>query len=440
MNKVFKVAALGATFIAMATAASAADVSLNIYGASAQNTFWTTEAELFLKNTTVGMGCTSTVQKSTDPKEKLNMTVGLNCANAPANGGTVYIRYTANKSVEGPRAVMNRDPQANDTCSSDPMNDPTRKMADWVNGAFTTDCLDVHVGASDVASESFTQSSSGRQNGNYTTATQNPSYFEDLSTQTIPGLTEIGTARRPIIVPFAFFANTALTVDGLSRQQILLTMSGKLNNWNQFGKTPAGVDFPNKKVVLCMRHAGSGTHATLDKAIMRGDAFLPTLEQLPSNFSTNPTIMFHESSSDMMKCIKENGGKATTGYAAIGYADADANTAGYTATGETKVNATVKRVIYNGLGQEIDATWLGMTDPMSPLKHQIKYGQYEFWSSQWMYFNQATSDANTVSLYTKLMDYADQVKMPCPGKGCYWLTENEMKVKKTNDSSIPTWK
>lgn len=435
MNKVLKVAALGASIIGLASVASAADLNMNIYGASAQGKFWNTYAEQFLKASTTatpapGMGCTSTTKGYQDAGQKLGITVGFNCA---GNGGDdVYIRYTANKSVEGPRAVMNLDPQENDSCiTGNPTNDPNRAQADWDGSAITKTCLPVHVGASDVASESFTQESHGAKNGNYTTT----QYDEVLQGQVIPGLDEIGTAAQPIVVPFAFFANNALNVDNLSRQQMLLLLSNNVYNWNQFG-----TGYENKKVVLCMRHAGSGTHATLDKAIMRGDAALPTLDARNVPVPVKKAgVMFHESSSDMMKCVNENGLYTTASAAAIGYADADANVSAYNTDGTyTKKYASVKELKYNGLGEGITPANLA-TYGASALKNQIKYGQYEFWSSQWMYLDRSTEDTNTEALYDKMMTYASKTTLPCPGIGCYWLTGSELKVKKGNDSVIPTF-
>lgn len=434
MNKILKVAALGASIIGLASVASAADdLHMNIYGASAQGKFWNTYAEQFLTASTTatpapGMGCTSTTKGYQDAKSKLGITVGFNCA---GNGGKdVYIRYTANKSVEGPRAVMNLDPQENDSClTGNPTNDPNRAQADWDGSAIVKTCLPVHVGASDVASESFTQESHGAINGNYTTT----QYDEVLAGQVIPGLAEIGTAAQPIVVPFAFFANNALNVDNLSRQQLLLLLSNNVYNWNQFG-----TGYENKKVVLCMRHAGSGTHATLDKAIMRGDAGLPTLDARNVPIPVKKAgVMFHESSSDMMKCVDENGLYATTSAAAIGYADADANVSAYNTDGTyTKKYARVKELKYNGLGEGITPANLA-TYGASALKNQIKYGQYEFWSSQWMYLDRSTENTNTEALYDKMMTYAANTSLPCPGIGCYWLTSKELMVKKANDTSVP---
>lgn len=432
MKKVIKTAALSVSVIALASTAFAADLNMNIYGASAQGKFWNTYAKSFVEASVDdgGMGCTgTTIVGYADAGKKMGITVGQTCA--AAAGGKVFIRYTSNKSVEGPRAVMNLDPQENDKClEGNPTNDPTRKQADWnATDGFTQKCLDVHIGASDVSSEAFTQESHGNINGTYTTT----DYNEVLLGQVIPGA-EIGTSRQPMIVPFAFFANDTLEVDHINRQQALLLMSGNIGNWSQFGDD----DYPSKKVVLCMRHAGSGTHATLDKAIMRGDRKLVSSQRLaPTAFL--PAVLFHESSTNMLDCVDDNGTQPTASAGAIGYADADGIVASYNADGtENKKTdyANVKRLRYNGGGEGmISSTYLGKYGH-SPLKEGIIKGTYEFWASQWMYINADEQNA-PVELYEKMMDFAEATELPCPGLGCYWLTASQIDVTKEDDSTVP---
>jgi len=458
MNKVLKVAALGAAVVVLSTSAFAApqegDLQLNIYGASAQGTFWNTYAKSFLQASTDdgGMGCARYVEgkataiaqdmvgilPATLDLTKLGITVGIACE--AANGKNVYIRYTSNKSVEGPRAVMNQDPQNNDACPLVGGVDKNRAQADWNNNesspVFTATCLDVNVGASDVASEAFTQQSSGNKNGTYTTTP----YSEALDPATIPGLDQIGTAANPVIVPFAFFANNALSSNDFTRQQMLLIMSGNVYNWSQFGP-----GYDDKKVVLCMRHAGSGTHATLDKAIMRDDAALPVIQALAVPYSTKKAgVLFHESSSDMMKCINDNGKYDTATTAAIGYADADAIVASYSNGNEVKKSsaANVKRLKFNGTSEGMTAANFG-TYGWSQMKNNIINGSYEFWASQWMYINADQEGEDTMDLYTKLTEYAANTTLPCPGLGCYWSTASQLHVSKSDDFAIPTlngWK
>lgn len=436
MKKVLKAAAIGASVLALAGTASAVELNMNIYGASAQGTFWNDYASEFLTKPVAsgGMGCASAVKGYADSGKKLGMTVGITCA---GNGGdNINIRYTSNKSVEGPRTVMKLDPQENDTCiTGNPTNDNMRNQATWLGGtSFGQACQVVHIGSSDVASESFVQVSSGNKNGNYTTT----AYSENLLGQVIPGAAEIGTARQPIVVPFAFFANSSLAVDHINRQQALLLFSGNVVNWNQFGP-----GYPNKKVALCMRHAGSGTHATLDMTIMRGDRKLVSDQVLSVPPPVPATaVMFHESSGDSMKCIQENGLYPTTTVGAIGYLDADAIVESIAADGsEVKKPAAtnVKRLKYNGGGEGMAP---GRT--VAALKNEIINGSYEFWATQWLYINKADHNTATNNLYDAMMNFASTNPLTCaqPGsgstaRGCYWVTAGDLKVTKETDSTIP---
>ncbi|MGA1871412.1 MAG: hypothetical protein ACMUJM_23020 [bacterium] len=71
-----------------------------------------------------------------------------------------------------------------------------------------------------------------------------------------------------------------------------------------------------------LRHAGSGTHATLDAVVFRKDTrFIWDRE-------FDPYIWFNDKSSNMMSCVHYNGGTAYEPldpdlYAAFGYAEAD---------------------------------------------------------------------------------------------------------------------
>lgn len=443
MKKVIKAVSLTISALALATTASAADV--NIYGASAQFNFWNDKAPHFLTSV---MGCANTIQGTATSKE--GMTLGTNCSGTlPTAGGDIAIRYTSNKSVEGPRAVAGLDPLENDSCSvNTPSGDYNRHQANYdpSTQAFFEDCLPVNAGCSDVASESFTQESHGWKNGSYD-FTQ---FDEVLDPTTIPGDDTL-KAYQPVAVPFSFYANNSLELNEINRQQALLLFSGNVYNYSQFGS-----DYPNKKVVLCMRHAGSGTHATLDKAIMRGDTFLPTnqkvgiapMDPIVPAFLNVPGIMFHESSSNLMDCVDDNGTYPTATAGAIGYADSDKAIDFIAADGTENVDAryiNTKRLGYNNGGE-------GMTPAnytaygYSALKNEIINGSYEFWSSQWCYTDE-TTDTSPAAVENRrvlglMMTYAGTAaNMVCiPGtdeRGCYWSALGELNVTKEKDTTVP---
>ena len=148
-------------------------------------------------------------------------------------------------------------------------------------------CVRVNIGASDVAGESFTQTSNGTTNG--------PAGGAQL-TMSFSGISTAGLKYMPpIVVPFQFFVHNDVTnsvsgtganktMSNITRAMAVLLFSGEIANWNQFGS-----NFPDLVVTLCYRHAGSGTAATLDYSVVRGNGWgggLPTSENNPSVAAT----------------------------------------------------------------------------------------------------------------------------------------------------------
>ena len=432
MKKIIKTAALSASLVALASTAFASDLSLNLFGSSAQANFWNQNAVTFLTTAagSGGEGCQSAVSGFSDPgTNKHGIVIGTNCAGN--GGGRVIIRYTSNKSVEGLYAAAGLNPNGVDgaTCN----NDPTMRLQAYdVNSdgtTFSAQCQKVDVAVSDVASESFTQSSNGNYNG-WLTVT--PVQHLNLATANppIPGQNYFGTASQPIIVPFSFYANSNAGISKLNRQQALLLFSGNVATWDMFGQ-----GFPQKNVVVCMRHAGSGTLATLDKAIMRGDRPLST-NQLTGGA---PTVWFMQGTPDMLNCINSNGGDATGKSAAIGYADSDAMTTGYNGDGSENLNSSypnVQRLLYNGGGQGMTAA--NKTNyGYSAVKNEIINGSYEFWSAQEMYLNpNDAQNATVANLFNQAVTFAGNPQA-CPGLGCYWAAASEVQVTKESDSAVP---
>ncbi|MBU0481325.1 MAG: substrate-binding domain-containing protein [Proteobacteria bacterium] len=425
MKKLVLGAMLGASLLAMASTASAA-VEINIFGASAQNDYWNTAAPLYLAAPVAngGMGCDpATVAKANryydkggvwTKDKKMGIAKGDNCAGA--GGDTVYIQYTAVASFEGPRSVYGVDPDNLDSCSDNPAyDDHYREMIDETSCDFAIGecsakaCKDVTIGASDVAAESFTQSSTGCINGHV-----DCSEVLDISLtpDTIPtaGL----DTYRPIVVPFRFFVSDNLATAGinnLTRLQAVLLFNGNVTNWSQFGPS-----YPNLGTVICLRHAGSGTHATLDKAVMRGDYPLASVQIVPPPFNpTGQVIYFNESSSNLMDCVNDLGGKSAATHGAVGYADADKNAAG---TWPNVVNVT-----YNG----VDA-----------LQDHIKNGVYSFWSAQWIYEDPTEPNyAVTHPIVQSMMAYSSIAANIPASKAPYWVAKNDLNVTKGTDFVLP---
>lgn len=385
--------------------ATAADYNVNIYGASAQYLFWNDAADDFLLDTTNGPGCSTAVQAehtNSDGKKKHGITKGTKGAD------TYYIRYTSKASYDGIYSCYGESsvPGGQPSCSA--QGTRYREMADEANTNWTTGvvsalaCKKVTVGASDVAGSTFGQTSEGEKAGHLGGGWISRT-VSSIDTDA-EGLTKY---YRPVIVPFGFFRNDVAlpTVTNLTRLQALMVFSGSAFYWDDFGST-----YPGKDVIACLRHAGSGTHATLNAAVMRGDWPIATLEDAPY-------ILFNDGSSDMMKCIDQNGGESTATAGAVGYADSD-----YCAASPSKCT-NVDSMTYNGA---------------QPVKENITNGVYSFWSHQYLFeclgLTQAEKD-----LVKDLYDFA---KLPAnlpAAKASYWATESELNVTKANDFSMPTF-
>jgi hypothetical protein len=431
-KKFMKTLMVGAAVLAMAAPASAATVDINLYGASAQYLLWTDFADDFLKATTAngGAGCTAATvwqgSENTDPvKGKHGVTVGSSCS--LAGGSDIIMRYSSKASYDGlcalkgsnaayctPSGASGTNPACADTLKERKMIDETSctgtgaykvcSNPDATTGTVVRKCADITLGCSDVAGSTFAQTSPKRSI---------PSGI-DMSGYTL---------YNPLVVPFAFFVNADVqkcdnwphgytscqgnwaTITNIPRVMAVNIFSGRTQYWTDFGQDYRGTG--DHRITACMRDAGSGTHATLDFAVMRGNGWGRTL--WTTNSSTGPYIVWNDGSSNMMTCL------ATSG--AIGYADADQS--------ET---ASIKRLKYQGE----DASRIS-----------IRNGRYVFWSRQYIY-----EDANEPSYNLKhpvvaaLMAFANNPDnipgsgtQPVTGKALYWASDTEMRYMKGNDNS-----
>jgi ABC-type phosphate transport system substrate-binding protein len=193
--------------------------------------------------------------------------------------------------------------------------------------------------------------------------------------------------------------------DNLTRTQAINLFAGNINNWT---KLPGfdSADAANLGVQICLRHAGSGTHATLDKAVFRGDA---NIKKTAVTIGTAAKAYFFQSSSStktaepgMLQCIESNGNR-TSGYVAVGYLDADA------------VDDDMLQLKYQGV---------------AATSENIIKGAYDFWSQQTLY---ALNNTNAVK---SLTGYAS-TDIPNSKEGV-WVPAADLKVTKSTDESIPT--
>jgi ABC-type phosphate transport system substrate-binding protein len=240
------------------------------------------------------------------------------------------------------------------------------------------------------------------------------------------------------------------TIDNLSRLQAVLLFSGRVTNWGSFGGY-----FDAKPVILCLRHAGSGTHATLDNAVMKSTWGASLVSSAKNNYATNGNtqtynvagltsgtstslnyIWFNNGTGDMKNCLDgqiydsvlgaNQAGRSDLGI--IGYMDADQPTPA----------TNYVRVKFDG----IDAN-----------RQAVRNGWYDYYTMQNIYYNtnDATNYTPVSSLITNatygLIAFAQNPNNILNGIGIsgvnesnYWATKGELRFTKSSDTAYPTTK
>ncbi len=419
MKKVIlKSALLCASVFGLALSANAAVINLNLTGASAEYTFWSAAAGPFLS----GLGCTDIKSAKTGKQ-------GITMGTCNSGADTVYVRYASKASYDGIESQKGLDPFGLTSC-----NDKTqREFADVAQTDFAagtvngTTCQQVTLGASDVAASTFNQSSSGELYGPLGGGSYAPTFHNiDAS-----GL----TSYNPIVVPFSFFKTTDVPATNMTRLMATQIFGGTVADWGAFNPAWSGIP-----IVACLRHAGSGTHATLDAAVFRNEAKLSTKEDSFGLFG--PITYFNLGSGDLIKCLEW---AHSNGYGAVGYSDVDKvlDTNGQIITDPANAVNGVMQMTYQGE----EAT-----------KNNIVNGVYDFWSNQWIYEDTCESEvpapngctggddphgvAAGGALHTyisKMMVFAsDPANIALSGKGDFWAAQGEMNVHKSSDWAWPT--
>ncbi|HUN55825.1 MAG TPA: substrate-binding domain-containing protein [Smithella sp.] len=426
LKNIFRSFVTGAAMLAIAGTASATTYDINIYGASAQFTFWNSVASPWIKAQT-GCSTDTPVQYTFDGNNKITR---VTCT----GGDTYNIRVSSKASFDGILALKGDATYATvgttaEACSAGDPGDPGaslrgyyRKMVDETTCSGTTcsglKCVRVTVGASDVAGASFKQSSLGNQHG----STGSVIYrgFNGISTTGI-------NSSRPFVVPFAFYANTqnaALNTamnNNITRMMVILLFSGQIDDWNELG-----TNYPDLHTSVCLRHAGSGTHSTLDFAIMRGNGWGGTLaaqsnvpgqtattvsgQSLAAYDNTMPDLYFNDTTGDELGCINSYAG-------AIGYADADKEVSltNHTVNGY----ANIQQIAYQGEYPSADA---------------IANGRYDFWTNEWAYKDPTL----TTPLLTAVNSLLSYVSGHIPtSEQPFWMDQNAMTFEKATDQAYP---
>jgi len=445
---------VGTAMLAIAGTATAATHNINLYGASAQFSYWQISIGDYLANVAGADAGSVFSSLSNDGKHLI--------VKATFGGGadTVYMRYSNKASFDGILALEDNDGSAyvSPAVAQCPGQSNYRLMLDetactWTAwpaaapkgscGATATKCVPVTLAASDVAASSFQEKSWGATNGPQgggvlTWANRN---FSGLST-TVPNVL---SSQNPIIVPYGFFANNSIkrsndypvggpapvpadagwqTISNISRLMGVNIFSGLVTSWKDFGDDFLVVDNTNTEVagdpiVPCLRHAGSGSHATLDFSVIKGNGWGGTL--ITKAAANGGKGYFNDGTSQELACI--NGVSGFNGYGAIGYADAD-----------SPIGAA------NSLPNVVALTYQGE----APSRVNIRNGRYDFWTLEWLYYDATNTDFTDPinnPIITGLEAYAnDPTKLTSiigPPKSNFYSTPKEMKEVKT-DTTYPT--
>ena len=424
-----------AALLAIAGMAQAAPAELNIYGASAQYLYWNAQAQNYAQNS---LGCTASAPVN-DTAKKHGFVSATNCSSTlvPVNAATgkrdLDIRYSGIASAEGPLSVAKQAPL--DAALATGCNIANGERLMYATPT-TKVCKQVHVGTSDVAGESITQSSSGKIFG--------PLGGADFSVSLSGVDTSSLTPANTVVVPFGFFVNagvtatkcaaglvgnyataasqcdtspgkgdgvlgTATTIDNISRNEAALIFSGSVFDWSDLGAY-----FTAQPTIACLRHAGSGTHSAFDLTVMNSSWGANT-----ATTEAPGQIYFNQGSTDLIKCV--NGATTATPkgslIGAIGYSDADQ------ATGTADVSQNVKLIKYNGF---------------YPTRSAIRNGLYDFYTNAWLYTNPANG-VTVNTLGSDLITFAQDPANVPSSKANYWAAVGEMKYNRAGDSTYPAY-
>jgi hypothetical protein len=471
IKKVLKTTILAGSVLAMVGTASAApdtcECAINIYGASAQYKFWTSaapdllkswgcaDADIYVATGEGDCGRDNGIAVCAGPVEAIDGKTG-----AGIDGKTFCLRYSTKASYDGIYAVSNQNPLGTDQppcetgspdfqpgCSTPPegyrlMADETQTtLVQYQAGTGTVNacvCRDVHIGASDVEASAFQQASSGGIKGPCDSTPESRSIF-NVDTYLCAG----NRFHNPVIVPFAFFKNNdavdPVPFDNMNDVMAAAIFSGAVTNWNDFGPS-----VPSLPIKVCLRHAGSGTHATLFASILyHQGASLMTQELGPTHplvlAGIAPVTYFNDGSSDIMKCINGTCADAT---GAVGYADADK-------IGSGSSYPDTQRMLFNGFGC-VSAQCTGDSlDTETVYKDAITHGRYTFWADQHLYscpwdfstgIDPDCYNCGSTDWIASLATFAsDPANLPS-SKADFWAAQSEMQVTRANAFAVQKFK
>lgn len=189
-------------------------------------------------------------------------------------------------------------------------------------------------------------------------------------------------------------------VNNLSQTMAQRIFSGKATNWADFGPS-----YVAQSIVRCMRHSGSGTHATMNLAVMDGQELIT---------GSVPNVTWHfTSSSDLTKCVTDFAG-------AVGYVDVD------------------KLLTFEEIG-EVAGAHIAKYNGADPVRRNIVDGVYEFWAAQHVYYRAADfEDGEPItdildSMIAYSSDPANLTTATLSNAAYFWAAQSEMNVSRDVD-------
>ena len=455
MKKQIKVAALtSVAVLSLAGIAGAADIHLNMYGASAQFNFWGAAAPGFMnsfgcKN---GSGAAMSTNDVSTINSKHSYIKGLNCNLAAAGipGGTtsdtLEFAFSGVASVEG-IAVNNGATQYNDAATT--LCSGGNKYR-WMNQNGVMACQEVHIGSLDLDATSIHQISDGQL---YGPLLGGHVHYDWNATGGLPmaGATKVPTQ---LLVPFSLIVNTGVTgtictagdaahvgdicntaadcgtggacttstINNLSREQVALLFSGKVFSMADFGP-----QYTDQQPTICLRHAGSGTAGAFDMMVVSGASkWGNSLVQTEDKTGSATNVYFVDSTDTMVQCVNgHTSSTQTVGVSApiIGYCDADKGLTGLKNLHGDSYDANfTKKIKYNGF-------WASAAN--------INNGVYDWYAQSHMYIDNVTANAAQHALATKLAAFTSIAANIPASKAPYYTTIPAATFVRANDQSYP---
>jgi hypothetical protein len=454
---------VGASVLAFAGAAQAATVNINIYGASAQHLFWNDAADNFLTS----KGCTGVAQDSYDSKHGITRgtcgsdTVYIRYSSKASFDGIYAVKGAVNTD-SCPNAFQRKmvdEASCSDwmlggtPCSALKCQEVTIGASDVAgssfvqeshgelkgpNGGGIVDRIFPATGVDDsgltpkqpvvvpfgfFANNTVTKTkclgpdpleptaSAHKAVSTWGYSCYDPDedghsadcigYYKCVNSKCSGGVNINNACSKASDCPDVALQDTVcerIPLDNISRLMATQIFSGQAWYWTDFGAW-----YNSDPIVACLRHAGSGTHSTLDWAVMRSAAKDWGWPLVTTENAADPTVWFNDGSSDEMKCVNQLAG-------AIGYADADQL--------EGNDNyPNVHALKYNGV---------------EPRRTNVRNGEYDFYSNQWLYFK-----ADLTQFQKDLVAFASDPDNIPSSKAKFWSTQAEMVYNKTTDAAYP---